>query len=304
MSSASDQRLRILVAGGDGQLATELRRAASAHAVEFFAPGRVFDITDEIAVENTIEALRPELVINAAAYTAVDRAESEQELAFRTNELGPRNLARACARFSAALLHVSSDYVFNGQKQLPYVESDAVDPLSVYGRSKLAGELRVREELPAHVILRASWVFSATGVNFVKTMLRLARERDVLRVVSDQRGRPTAAHDLAQALFALSDTFARTKSLPWGTYHFAGAGAVSWYEFAVEIVRQSAAFGGKQPKVEAIGTAQYPTPAVRPMNSVLDTEHFEQTFGIQPRAWQVGLSDVMAELHAAQESKS
>ena len=262
------------------------------------APQKV-DISVDSQVSALLERERPALVLNAAAYTAVDRAEVEREQAFAVNETGPSLIARWCTANRAALIHVSTDYVFDGAKAAAYVEEDATAPLGVYGESKLAGEVAVRGALERHLILRTSWVFSAYSQNFVKTMLRLAGERDELRVVADQVGRPTAAADLANAMLTLAERLAQGAELDWGTYHFAGAGSTSWHGFAEAIVEEQAPLTGKKPRVTPITTADYPTPARRPQSSVLDTSRFERTFGITPAPWRDGLRTVVRELVSA-----
>jgi dTDP-4-dehydrorhamnose reductase len=286
--------MRVAIIGTSGQLATELRRRPWSHGLEALDAEKV-DIADADAITALLDRQAPELVVNASAYTAVDRAETERERAFAVNEAGPRHLATWCERHGASLIHVSTDYVFNGQKAEAYVEQDATEPLGVYGASKLAGEEAIRGSLARHVVLRTSWVFSAHGQNFLKTVLRLARERDELRIVSDQRGRPTAAADLADAVLHVARKV-RENSAVWGTFHFAGAGATSWHGFASAIVTEQAPFTQREPSLIAIGTADYPTPAKRPANSVLDTSHFETSFGLTPRSWRDGLREAVAEL--------
>jgi dTDP-4-dehydrorhamnose reductase len=288
--------MRVTIIGTSGQLATELRRRAWSTGLEALDAEKV-DVADAVATNSLLDRQRPDLILNASAYTAVDRAESEQERAFAVNETGPRTLADWCNRRGAALVHVSTDYVFDGRKTAPYVEDDPTAPLGVYGASKLAGEVAVRSSLTRHVILRTSWVFSAHGQNFVKTMLRLARERDELRVVADQFGRPTAAADLADAMLQVA-RLAREDSAVWGTFHFAGAGATSWHGFAEAIVAEQARLTNRRPLVTPITTQDYPTPAARPTNSELDTERFERAFAFQPRDWRAGLREVVSELLA------
>lgn len=287
------RNMRSVIIGTSGQLATELHRQAE--GVDLRPPHKI-DVADESAVRALLDAARPALVINASAYTAVDRAEQERDRAFAVNADGPRYLARWCAAHGAALIHVSTDYVFDGTKANAYVEDDAVGPLNVYGESKLAGELAIREELASHLIVRTSWVFSAHGQNFVKSMLRLARERDELRIVSDQSGRPTAASDLARALLTLAGRRASGETIAWGTYHFAGAGETTWHGFAQAIIAEQAAYTGRRPLVTAIATSDYPTPARRPTNSLLDTSLFERTFGVAPRSWRDDLREVVRQI--------
>jgi dTDP-4-dehydrorhamnose reductase len=291
--------MRAVIIGTSGQLATDLRRQAPGGELELLEPEKL-DASSKPTLYALLDRTRPQLVLNAAAYTAVDRAESDVERAFAINETAPKLLAEWCEANGAALLHVSTDYVFDGQKTEAYREDDATQPLGVYGKSKLAGEVAVQSTLRRHLILRTSWVFSAHGQNFVKTMLRLARERDELRVVADQRGRPTASADLARVLWLLGQRWARAEELAWGTYHFAGRGETTWHGFASAIVAAQRPFTGRAPRVVAIGSADYPTPARRPQNSVLDTSGFERTFGLVPNAWQDDLSAVVRQLSAAE----
>src|SRR6266566_9647056 len=253
--------MKILVFGAGGQVGREVCRARWPARYQLLPFERkAIDITGSASVSETLRRERPALVINLAAYTAVDRAESEPEAAWAVNCAGAAHLAAACEEAAAPLVHLSTDYVFSGRKIDPYREEDAVDPLGVYGRSKEAGERAVRAALPHHVILRTAWVFGASGSNFVKTMLRLAGERPVLRVVADQRGCPTAAGDIAAAIGTIVEQLdAGNKS--WGTYHFAGGGAVTWHGFAEAIFELAAPWRGPPPPVEAIATSDYPTPA-------------------------------------------
>ncbi len=287
--------MRTAVIGTTGQLATELRRLAPAHGIELVRSVKV-DVSQAAQVSELLNRESPALVINASAYTAVDRAESDEARAFAVNRDGPALLAAWCRRHDAALFHVSTDYVFDGSKPTPYVEDDATAPLGVYGASKLAGERAVVETLERSLILRTSWVFSEHGQNFVKTMLRLAGERDELRVVADQFGRPTSAGDLAGALLGLATRWRDRRELAWGTYHFAGTGATSWFDFARAIVEVQSHFTHRRPRVMPVTTADYPTPARRPKNSVLDCWRFEHTFGISPAAWQAELPRVVESL--------
>jgi dTDP-4-dehydrorhamnose reductase len=256
------------------------------------------DITKAAAVASVIARQRPDLVINLAAYTAVDRAESDPEAAWAVNCAGAAHIAAACGESTAPLIHLSTDYVFDGCKSEPYREGDAVNPLGVYGRSKEAGERAVRAAVARHIILRTAWVYSAHGSNFVKTMLRLGAERPVLRVVADQQGCPTAAADIASALIVIAREIERG-STSWGTFHFAGAGSTSWHGFAEEIFDLTARLAawppGSRPRVEAITTDQYPTPARRPMNTALDCRKIE-AFGISTRPWRSSLAAVVREL--------
>lgn len=293
--------MKVLLLGAGGQLGRELRRHAWPAGYRVAAHDhRSLDISDRAAVLAGLAGERPDIVINAAAYTAVDRAESERDAAWAGNCAGPGNLADACRNAAVPLIHVSTDYVFDGSKSGPYREDDPVKPLGVYGATKEAGERAVRDALPQHVIVRTAWVYSAHGQNFVKTMLRLAGERPVLRVVADQMGSPTSAADLAGALATIVQQIG-SGNTRWGTYHFAGAGAVTWHDFAETIFEMTELWRGPAPKVEAITTAEYPTPAARPKNSVLDCSRIGEAFGIVPRPWQAALADVIRELHPTEQ---
>lgn len=285
---------RVVVTGAGGQLGSEL--AASAPEVELLALGRdALDIADTDAVMQRIVGLRPDLVINAAAYTAVDRAESEPEQARAINSDGPGNLARACAQANARLIHVSTDFVFDGAASTPYPPGAATAPLGVYGAGKLAGEQAVQRELPAALIVRTGWVYSRFGGNFVKTMLRLMRERDTLNVVADQVGTPTWAAGLAAALWA----FAERPQLQ-GIYHWSDAGVCSWYDFAVAIAEEGLGRGLLSRPVEVlpIPAADYPTPARRPAYSVLDQSASWRDLELRGSHWRVQLRRMLDELAA------
>jgi dTDP-4-dehydrorhamnose reductase len=300
--------VRILVFGAGGQVGHEVCRAAWPASCELLPLDRsASDITRASAVGAVIARQRPDLVINLAAYTAVDRAESEPEAAWAVNCAGAAQIAAACGEGTTPLIHLSTDYVFDGGKLGPYREDDAVNPLGVYGRSKEAGERAVRAAVANHVILRTAWVYGAYGTNFVKTMLRLGAERPVLRVVADQQGCPTAAADIASALITISGKIERGEA-SWGTFNFAGAGSTSWHGFAEEIFDLATGLGsravGSKPLVEPITTDQYPTPARRPMNSVLDCRKIAEAFGISPPPWQTSLTAVVRELLAQNRGRS
>ena len=252
------------------------------------------DITVPEQVENAFAAHHPDIVINAAAYTQVDRAELEPELAFAINRDGAANLATACKSANIPLLHVSTDYVYDGSKQGAWVETDPVAPLGVYGESKAAGEAAVREALEAHLILRTSWVFSASGNNFVKTMLRLGRERHELSIVADQHGCPTSARNIAAVLLEIAERHLRREGVEWGTYHYCNAPATTWFGFAREIFRLAPGFEGLE--INPIETRDYPTPASRPVNSVLDCTRLRQKFGVPQPNWRRELEWVLDSL--------
>jgi dTDP-4-dehydrorhamnose reductase len=288
--------MKIVVFGAGGQIGREVCRAA-------WPPGhtilpldrKAVDITKSAAVGALVTQETPDLAINLAAYTAVDRAESEPGQAWAANCAGAAHIAAACGENATPLIHLSTDYVFDGRKTEPYREDDAVGPIGVYGSSKEAGERAVRAALAQHVILRTAWVFGAHGANFVKTMLRLAAERSILRVVADQRGCPTAAADIAAALTLIAGHIERG-GVKWGTYHFAGDDAVSWHRFAETIFDLAAPQLVARPEVEPITTDQYPTPAQRPMNSILDCRKIRDVFGISAPSWRKGLASVIQEM--------
>ncbi|MBX3489196.1 MAG: dTDP-4-dehydrorhamnose reductase [Parvibaculum sp.] len=291
---------RLLVTGAGGQVGTELAAEAAAAGFAVVAPPRAeLDITDENAVAAAIAAAKPDAVVNAAAYTAVDRAESEPEQARAVNARAPGILGSACDHTGIPLLHISTDYVFDGMSERPWREGDPVAPLGVYGASKAEGEAALRVAAPRHIILRTAWVFSPHGNNFVKTMLRLASTRDELAVVDDQRGSPTSATDIAQALLALaaSAVEARPADAPlWGTYHFCNAGVTSWCGFARAIMAGAAVRGGATARIGPIPAADYPTPARRPAYSALDCTKLKTAFGIEPRPWEEALDDTLDRL--------
>ena len=294
----------ILVFGGNGQLGQELARAAASRCTPLTALCRAqADITDPAAVAAALAMYRPLLVVNAAAYTKVDLAETNAALAAEANERGPAVLADACARADIPLLHISTNYVFDGAKSAAYLESDPVAPLNVYGRTKAAGEVAVRNILPRHVILRTAWVYGEFGHNFLKTIVRLAGERNELCVVADQYGSPTSARDLAATILRIAPRLISDADL-WGTYHFTGSGTTTWHGFAVAIITAQAPLTGWAPKVTAITTADYPTPAARPANSVLDCSRFERIFGFRAKPWADEAVDITRAFVLAKQQKS
>jgi len=278
----------ILVFGRSGQVAREL--AALAPDARFLDRAAA-DLSDPAACAAQIMALRPAVVINTAAYTAVDKAEEEEALATVVNGEAPGAMARACAELAIPFLHISTDYVFDGQGDQPRGADDPVAPLNAYGRSKRAGEVAVAESGADYAVLRTSWVFSAHGNNFVKTMLRLSETCDRLTVVGDQIGGPTPARAIAAALLSLAAQMQAGRPSR-GIYHFAGQPATSWAEFAREIFRQA----DRATEVSDIPTSDYPTPAVRPLNSRLDCADLETDFGIKAPNWTQGLAEVLKDL--------
>lgn len=301
--SSGAARSRILVTGNNGQVALALAEL-DLPDLQFVALGRPdLDISDKATVERAFASVRPDLVVNTAAYTDVDRAESEEKEAFSVNRDGAANVASVAASAGCPVIHFSTDYVFPGTKPSPYLEADETGPLGVYGRSKLAGERAVAAANPAHAILRTAWVYSPSGRNFVKTMLRLAGDRDTINVVADQQGTPTSAAFLARATAAVARrALANPSGRDWrGTFHVVAGGATDWAGFAEEIFRQSGSRGGPTATVKRITTAEYPTAATRPANSRLDTSRFMAVFGLTPSPWQQEVASCVAALLAQRD---
>jgi dTDP-4-dehydrorhamnose reductase len=280
----------VLVTGAAGQLGQSLQFIASDHAdCKFiFASSTVLDITNQEKVNDFFDANKIDFCINTAAYTAVDKAETEIEKAILINVTGPKNLAIACKKHNAKLIHVSTDFVFDGDSSIPYLESDKTNPLGVYGQTKLDGEIAVAQNMTDYFIIRTSWVYSQFGNNFMKTMLRLASERDSLSIVSDQIGSPTHAVDLAKAIMEIVNYFQHPASNiqpNYGIYNFSNEGKCSWYDFAVEIFK----INNVVIDVKPISTEEFPTPAKRPKYSLLDKTKIKNTFGIEIKTWQESL---------------
>ncbi len=291
--------MRILVTGHRGQVARSLAERAPTGGREVVLLGRPeLDLAGDVnAIAASIERARPDAIVSAAAYTAVDRAESDPDLAFAVNERGAGAIAAEAERLSVPLIHLSTDYVFDGLKDEPYTEEEATAPTGVYGASKLAGEQAV---LAAHdnvVVLRTAWVYSPFGANFVRTMLRLATDRDELRVVSDQRGNPTSALDIADGILAVAENLRNDDDpLQRGIFHMTATGEASWAEFAEQIFAASAELGGPTANVSPITTAEYPSPAKRPPNSRLDCTKLARMHGIRLPDWRGSTKDVVARL--------
>lgn len=301
----------ILLIGSGGQVGQELQQTLSAVGAVTAISREALDLTRLDQIRATIRQVEPDLIVNAAAYTAVDKAESESELANLINGDAPTVMAEEAAQHGAALIHISTDYVFDGSKNIPYVESDPPNPLGAYGRSKLLGEFgiqRVSTDAPElrYVILRTAWVYGASGKgNFVKTMLRLGTEREEVRVVADQVGTPTGAVDIARAIATLSPCFLdpaldRATGSPNGIYHFTNSGITSWYDFAVAIFEEAAAIGFplKLQRVVPITTAEYPTPTQRPAYSALAWQKIAAILQSHPPHWRQGLRQMLTQLYA------
>jgi len=286
----------ILITGGTGQVGTGLT-LANRGRFEIIAPTRAdLDLLDPASIEKHVASREWAAIINCAAYTAVDKAESEPKAAFAINAEAPGIIARAAATRDIPLLHVSTDYVFDGSKPDPYSEEDPVAPLGIYGASKEAGERAVRDACGRGIILRTAWVVSPWGHNFVKTMLRLGAEREELGVVADQIGCPTSAMDIAETLLTLTERLLQDPAAPLGTYHFVNAGEASWHDLAALIFTNASKRGLHVPKLKPITAREYPTPAKRPLNSRLSTTQIQTDFGIEPRRWTLAVDQVLSAL--------
>ncbi len=291
--------MKIAVTGSNGQLGFELLRQAQVLDLNCVGWSRQdLDISDQAQVLNLVKATSPDIVINAAAYTAVDRAESEPELAYAVNRDGVANLGVACREAGIPLIHISTDYVFDGQQSRPYMENDPVNPSGVYGAGKLAGEKALREECEQHIIIRTAWVYGAHGHNFVKTMLRLGREKENLSVVADQYGCPTSALDIAETVLNISQQVFDKGKRKWGTYHYVAKGVTTWHEFAAAIIDEARQYELLRVRnIKPITTSEYPTPARRPSNSALNCTKIKQAFTIHCKPWRQSLREVIKELY-------
>lgn len=290
--------MKILIIGSNGQLGWELCRRSSTKKNTISAVDLPeFDITDQFDVYNKIQDELPDIIINSAAYTAVDNAESDEINANKVNHKGPLNLSLACRNLDIPLIHISTDYVFDGTKGAPYTHNDPVSPIGIYGKGKEAGESEIRRNLEKHIIVRTSWLYGVYGNNFVKTMLKLAKEHEVIRVVDDQVGCPTFAGDLAESLLSIAESIAVGKNVSWGTYHYCGSGIVSWYDFACQIFEIAVRYSDLKVKsVIPIATSEYPTAAERPVYSALDCSGIKENFGINQRDWKKSLEEMLHEL--------
>ena len=285
---------KFFITGAEGQVGYCLTQQLQGKHEILSVDRDELDITDQSAVKNAVENFRPDVIINAAAHTAVDRAETEVELSEAINVKGPQYLAEAAKDVGATILHISTDYVFDGQREGKYKETDATDPQGVYGKTKLEGEQAVSKANDKFIVLRTAWVFGEHGNNFVKTMLRLAKTRNTLGVVADQIGGPTYAGDIAASLIHIAEKAIAGESVQYGIYHFTGEPYVSWCDFAKAIFDEAVSQNvlEKAPFVNAITTADYPTPAKRPANSCLDLTKIQQVFGIQPSDWKKALKNI------------
>lgn len=294
-------QMRVLICGAGGQVGTALQQYAPTGWQLHALSHSELDITEPQLLQHSCQDIQPHLIINAAAYTAVDLAEQQTERAHAINAEGALHLALAAKSVGAALIHLSTDYVFDGQQATPYKEDDLCAPLNQYGQSKLAGEEHISRIWEQHIILRSSWIFSAQAPNFVNSILRLSHQRDELQVVNDQIGCPTSAKQLAQAIWLIATHLQQHQQLPWGIYHYRGTPACSWYEFAQQIIQRASYLKllATPPKVTPIPSQDYPTPAQRPHYSILDCQKLQHTLGINSTDWRQDLDQVLLDLHQA-----
>ena len=293
--------MKILVVGGQGMLGQELMAcfpATEFTVVNYGLPE--LDITNEKSVHHVVDSVHPDIVINAAAFTAVDLAETEIDLAYAVNRDGPKHLGLSCRRMGVPLIHISTDYVFDGKSGRPYREQDPPSPLGIYGKSKWAGEEAIRQCHDKHIIIRTAWLYSIYGNNFVKTILRLASQQTELRVVNDQFGSPTSAKDLARAIqnICVNLGVGGTRD-EWGDYHYCGAGETTWFEFARFLIEEGKEFAPlRVQRILPLSTAEYPTPAKRPQYSVLDCAKIQKVFGVLTNHWETSVRNCIKELYA------
>lgn len=295
--------MKVLITGANGQLGREVARQSQAFDFEVDAfDHQQLDISNEKRIQQALAQLCPSVVINAAAYTHVDRAEDEPDLAYAVNTDGPRYLAQYCAANHLALIHISTDYVFDGTKNQPYQENDPIAPLGIYGQSKARGEAAIRSVLPHHIIVRTSWLYGVYGHNFVKTILRLAFEKKTLKVVADQFGSPTSAAELAETILIITRQIAKPHTHLWGTYHYCGAGITSWHGLAEKIIELAAPYTKLRTcQVRAIATDAWPTAAPRPPYSALNCTRLKHQFGIDPLPWQQSLKETIERIFSGSQ---
>ncbi|MGL5795924.1 MAG: dTDP-4-dehydrorhamnose reductase [Waterburya sp.] len=293
---------RILLTGISGQVGQELQQTLTSLGEVISVSRQDLDLSQPAQITAKIAEIKPNVIVNAAAYTAVDKSETETELAMAINATAPKAIAQAAQDIGAALMHISTDYVFNGKHYTPYLETDQTDPLGVYGKSKLLGEIGVRENCDSHIILRTAWVYGSRGHgNFVKTMLRLGKDREELKVVADQIGSPTWSYDIAVAITQLLDKSFQDANIQ-GTYHFTNSGVASWYDFAIAIFEEAKQLGFplKIARVLPMTPAEYPTPPQRPAYSVLSKVKITETLGVYPPHWRESLRKMLAEWQSLQ----
>ena len=279
---------KILLTGANGQVGQEIQKEAIKSKFDLLALGKDdLDITSLGSIQKTVEELRPSIIINAAAYTAVDLAEEEQELCHATNAIGPKLLSQVCNNNDILLIHISTDYVFNGTKSGPYMEIDKEDPINHYGKSKYKGELAIRSTLKKHIILRTSWVFGIHGNNFLKTIISLGQKLPILSIVNDQLGNPTSARSIAKCIFKICQRYTQGGSFSYGTYHFSNEPETTWYDFGLSILELSNAEGlvRPTPQVKGIPLSEYNSKSLKPINSVLSNLKIKRTFDIEIDDW-------------------
>jgi len=290
--------MKVVLFGAAGQLGRTFSDIAQNRAIHLSAYTRSeVDITNEYAVLSVLQKEQPDYVVNAAAYTAVDKAETDQAAAYGVNEIGVKNIAFACKKNNATLIHISTDYVFDGKKSHAYKEDDEPNPVNVYGLSKCKGEEAVHYIIDQHIILRVCWVFGLYGHNFVKTMLKLGQEREALNIVSDQLGCPTSTEHISEVILAIIDHLHTKESKPYGTYHYSDSPVTNWHCFAKKIFSEAVKYQPfKIKQINAIGTADYPTPAKRPVNSQMNCDRIKSEFDIEQRSWEQSLEKIVKEL--------
>lgn len=290
--------MKIFLTGSAGQVGQEIEQLGQIQGFEIIGKSRqALDITKETAVSTMLQQTKPNFVVNAAAYTAVEKAESESSLAFAVNREGPRHLAKICANLKIPLIHISTDYVFDGRATTSYQETDTANPINIYGRSKWEGEQTIRQQWDQHIILRTSWVFGRYGQNFLKTMLKLAKTHKTLRIIDDIYGCPTEASDIATTILQIIHQFIANLELPWGTYHYCGNDQTNWYGFAKTIFKVAAEHQKITiPQLDPIEAKDYPSQLERPMNTPLSCQKIQTQLNIAPSSWQEGVQRVIQAL--------